>query len=490
MGRNKRSRPKRTSPYQQGNMFACGSTRSGKSVAKVNDVVAAASKRDVAVVVCDPHPNSLAWNSFIQLMARGHGGRIIYDQLTNFNRVPAYQFLAASKARNSLRRDSLNEQTAVQFADILCRRGGRGTLSSTPLTEEWTMKACRLMLNQRSPLPASDMRFAFQPRHNVQRRLIAGCTDPVTKFEFEQIASGKIKRGVYSSAARLIESVCGSPAFRARCGQSFDIAGFLDDAGILLVEGGEDGVAPEVAQTIMATTVMKVINYVRQRAKPFPRVLLVLDEATNANLVSSHETRAMAECQKMGLDIHVLVQLLDFPSADICNGVLSNSIRHEWFYNANPNVIRKAVDDLGFSFESDKGSLIRSLKVGERWVKHRGRQRERVWREQVEMMANPWVFPRLAYKKAKKLLHQIRQRPEYQSPIEQAVVTSNEEAPRLPEPGASAAGNMQRLLGGPFDRPPAGDDVDDANDHVSDADDHGDENANDHPNDGAEKGDA
>jgi hypothetical protein len=106
------------------------------------------------------------------------------------------------------------------------------------------------------------------------------------------------------------------------------------------------------------------------------------------------------------------------------------------------------------------------------------------------MMANPWVFPRLAYKKAKKLLHQIRQRPEYQSPIEQAVVTSNEEAPRLPEPGASAAGNMQRLLGGPFDRPPAGDDVDDANDHVSDADDHGDDNANDHPDGGAEKGDA
>ena len=301
MRRSKRSSPKRTFPYMQGNKFACGSTRSGKSVAEVNDVVAAATKRDVAIVVCDPHPKSLAWNSFIQLIARGHDKRIVYDQLTRFSRVPGYKFLASSKARNSLRRESLNEQSAVQFADILCRRGGRGSLSSTPLTEEWTMKACRLILNQRSPNPASDMRFAFQPGNNVLRQLIAGCTDPVTKFEFEQIATGKIKRGVYSSAARLIDSVCGSPAFRARCGQSFDIAGFLDDAGILLIEGGENGVAPEVAQTIMASAVMKVFHYVRQRSKPFPRVLLVLNEATNANLVSSHETRAMAECQKMGL---------------------------------------------------------------------------------------------------------------------------------------------------------------------------------------------
>ena len=46
-------------------------------------------------------------------------------------------------------------------------------------------------------------------------------------------------------------------------------------------------------------------------------MLLILDEATNANLVGAagHEVRALAECQKMGLDIHVLVQSLNFPSS-------------------------------------------------------------------------------------------------------------------------------------------------------------------------------
>ena len=125
-----------TSSYRPGNKFACGSTRSGKSVAELNDIVSAAKCRDVAIVCCDPHPNSLAWAAFSHLTARSQASRIIFDQLTYFNRVPGYQFLLRSRARNQLRRESRDEQTACQFAEILCRRGNRGALSNAPLTEE------------------------------------------------------------------------------------------------------------------------------------------------------------------------------------------------------------------------------------------------------------------------------------------------------------------------------------------------------------------
>ena len=71
--------------------------------------------------------------------------------------------------------------------------------------------------------------------------------------------------------------------------------------------------------------ILQVISSTSSRPRPTPRVLLVLDEATNANLVGAagHEVRALAECQKMGLDIHILVQSLNFPNSQIADGVLT-----------------------------------------------------------------------------------------------------------------------------------------------------------------------
>ena len=51
----------------------------------------------------------------------------------------------------------------------------------------------------------------------------------------------------------------------------------------------------------------------------------------------------------MGLDLHVLVQSLNFPTSHITDGILTNCTRHEWMYAANAAVARKAADDLGNS---------------------------------------------------------------------------------------------------------------------------------------------
>lgn len=181
--------------------------------------------------------------------------------------------------------------------------------------------------------------------------------------------------------------------------------------------------------TIFGAIQNLVISHIRRRGFAYPRLLLVLDEANNVNLCTEREARAMAECQKMGLDIHVLVQLLDFPSAAVTNGVLSNCVRHEWFWNANPAVISKAVEDLGLRGEAgtDASRFIRQLSVGERWVKERTKS-EKVWREKVKMLPNPWGFGHLAAVKTNKALSRVRQRPEYQRPNEQASDGTNEAA--------------------------------------------------------------
>jgi len=448
-----KKRSSRRRRHRPGNQVTVGSTRSGKSHGEVHRIVDAAEDRDVAIVAIDPHSRSLVWNTFEQLIARGHESRVILDQLAYFDKVPGYRFLRPSTAENAYRRASENQQTAHEFTDVLTRRRGvdSSSLSRSPQTEEWTHKAVMFALEQNRERPGSDLQYAFKVGHPKFEALLRGCTDRDLKFEFEQIACGNIKRGQYAAAERLITGTCGSAAFVARCGTSLNFDAFLDDCGILLVEGSNDGISADAMQTIMGALVLKVIAYVRRRKKSTPRVLLVLDECTNAQLVSTHEAKAMAELQKKALDCHALVQLLDFPSTKITDAVLSNAVRHEWYYNANSAVIRRAIEDLGLrspkgsdgKLIDDASSYIRELEVGERWVKYRGTIREKVWRERVPELKNPWVFPRLARKKALEALARIRERPEYQRPGEDGS-DHGEEGGTLPQ--APVEGGADRAM--------------------------------------------
>jgi hypothetical protein len=399
------------SGYRRGNKVTVGSTQSGKSYAELHDILQAADRRTVdgrriAIVCCDPHKGSLARNALQHLIARGHKGRILWDELDELDHTLKYRFHIRSQSTNPARRAHDNRQQAEQSAELLCRRREMQSLASSPLTEEWTLKALLFLLNQPRDYPTADLRFAFRVGHPVFGRLLQGCNDPDIRYEFEQIACGAIKPGQYASALRLINGVCESPAFIARCGTALDLGSFLDRCGILLVEGG--AVSQPVLQTILGSIILQTIQYVRSRPRPTPRVLLVLDEATNANLVGAagHEVRALAECQKMGLDIHILVQSLNFPNSQITDGVLTNCTRHEWMYAANAAVARKAADDLG---DSDLEDPIRRLGVGERYVK----ERDQVWSETVPALPTPWVLPQLAARKTQRAIDEIRLRPEY-----------------------------------------------------------------------------
>jgi hypothetical protein len=392
--------------YRRGNKVTVATTQSGKSYAEVHDILAAADGRNVAIVAADPHKRSLARNALQHLVARGHKGRILWDELDELEHSLKYRFHIRSQAANPARRAHENRQQAEQLAELLCRRREMQSLATSPLTEEWTLKAILFLLNQPRDYLTADLRYVFRVGHPIFGRLLQGCNEPDIRYEFDQIACGAIKPGQYSAAQRLINGVCESPAFIARCGTALDLGTFLDRCGILLVEGG--AVSQPVLQTILGSIILQTIHYVRTRHRPVPRVLLVLDEATNANLVGAagHEVRALAECQKMGLDIHVLVQSLNFPNSQITDGVLTNCTRHEWMYAANAAVARKAADDLG---DSDLEDAIRRLGVGERYVK----ERDQVWFETVPELPNPWVLPQLAARKTQRAIEEIRQRPEY-----------------------------------------------------------------------------
>ena len=407
--------------FRPGNTICIGSTRSGKSMAAVRAIVAAAES-GWAVLAIDPHNRSLVWNALVQLLARGHEHRILYDSLSEFSRVPGYGGIRPSTARSALQRVSENEELCDQYADLFSR--GQKSLADSPLKYEGTRLATQLLVNQQPVRPDAYFRYAFETKHRKFLKLLHGCTHPDIRYEFQKMAEGVVRPSIYASSRRMINMTVGSTAYLARSRSTLDLATFFNRRGLLLVEGGGAGVSEDSKRTIMGALILRTIQFIRARRKSSPRLLLVVDEATNAGLLSEagHEVRAMAECQKYGLDFLVLVQQPSFSKA-IADQLFSNCRRHEWFYNANHAVCKQAASDLG---DPALQQEIAQLKTGERYVK----DSRRIHREYVPLLNDPWVFSGLAEKKTQAAIERIRRREEYYSP---------EEVPELWSPDISSS---------------------------------------------------
>lgn len=416
------------------NILVTGATRSGKTTAEIKRIVEAVEQggRQMAAVIIDPHTDSLAWGVLLQLVARGLAPRILFERLSNLDRVLGWQFLARSTAATPLLRLAEDDESIHTFADLLVRRRGLHGLQRFPLMEEWLQAALKFFLYQPEPLSLALLPLVFLPDHPFFRRMLSRCQDPLVAQKFWQLSDGKIPRSQYAPTDRLVCSLCNSPAFQIRCGSSFQLPAFLDRGGILIVEGGSGGTVSEDAlRTMMGAVILQTIQYVRRRPRPVPRVLLSLDEATNADLIgaSGYEVKALAELQKRGLDMDILVQSPNFPGQDILDGVLTNCRRHEWFACGNSAVARMGAQDLG---DPDYQAQLLTLEVGERIVKDHGQ----VFREYVQPLEDPWAFPGLAARKAQKALEIIYRRPEYRDGETPAMLTSQSRSSQPANPPA------------------------------------------------------
>lgn len=408
------------------NKLLCGSTRSGKTWAELKVLVQAALLGSIALVVIDPHRDSLAGPLIGHLVAHGMQRRILFDRLSDVDRVLSWDFLPPSTASNNLVRDAENESNIRAFIDVLCRRRQVETVATSPLVEEGLLDVLWLYVEQDRRVPLTDIQFALSPRHPKFRQLLDHCTNPEIVRKFRAIARARTSRSQHAAVIRFIRGVCSSPAFSVRCTAqpTLHLGNVLDKYGIVAAEGGGASLSDDAMRSMMGAIVLQVIRYVRTRPRPYPPVILAMDEATNAGLVgaSGYETRALAECAKMGLFFHILIQQLNFPNAAITEAVLANTLVHEWYFNANPAVRRKASVDLG---SRDYMNVIGSLKVGERMVK----DRDRVYRDYVEPLVDPWGFEGLAKRKAERALVEIQKRPEYRTPTTRGRATNEAKAP-------------------------------------------------------------
>lgn len=425
-----------------------GTTGSGKTYASVWDILLAAIRGDLAIVVLDPHYRSLARLCLQYLAAYINEKRILFDSFSDVERVLPYRVLQGSTGRNEFERRSLNDLKAQHLLDALSRRRDIASLIQNPQTEENVTHAVRLLISQRTPRADADLLYAFWPEHPTFDVLLNNCTDRLTQSFFAAVGNGSIKPGTYASARRLISSVYGNALYEARCGalSGFDVGAFLGKktkgkCNVLLVEGGGPGVSSLASNSLLALILLQVTSYIRCRPRPYPKVAVWIDEATNANLIGSagYETRAINELRKFGLDgLHILVQSPDFPNADVERSVLQNCKFHYWHQCSADSVAAKAAADLG---SSDLRKILPTLLPGERYTKGK---HGRVYRERVPILPDPYGWPGMMEQKAEKVLARIRQRPEFVEPSWESGIDSENATSQHMEVGDRNTDRMPR----------------------------------------------
>jgi hypothetical protein len=328
--------------------LVCGATRSGKSAAELARLVPLARGQQCALVVLDP-PGGLAAQLLLHLDSLGLTHRVLYDRLADTDRVPGYDWLSASTHPDPFQRSGENDERVREFAAILLRRRGGRDIALSALIEETLLAALRLYVHQATPVPLPWLAEVFTRGAPARSHLLTHCTEPSLVQKFEELASlgPTARRAETAPAERILRAVLESPSFRVRSGDpTLDLDRFLDDRGILLLDGSSQGnLSRDAASVMMGAVILKVIAHCRTGAKC--NVLLVLDEATNAGLLGLHESQALAESGKGGLQCHVLVQSpFGFPSEEIQRNVLQNCWRHEWFRQGSPEAARLAAEDL------------------------------------------------------------------------------------------------------------------------------------------------
>ncbi len=402
------------------NVLKVGATRKGKTLSAVADAV---NSPDEAALIVDPHNHSLA-----EAYLTHATGNLLFDRLSEIHTTLGYEFLSPMRGGES----QAAQRKLQAFVAILLRRRGADGMASAPLMEEWVTALLLLWMYQRSPQPLALLPYGFLPNTEEFRRLVRGCVLPDVRAKFEALEGMKPRslRSEVGSASRLVNAVFRSPAFKARSRGGFDLGGFLQEKGKLVVERGDE-IDDDAMRVIMGALVLLVIDHAKRRQKPFPRIRIYIDEATNARLVGEPELNGLAETNKNGLYYTILVQNLDFPGGS--DAVLQNCHRHEWFGCPHYDLARKAATDVESGLPPTEESRaeriarltteIMNLPAGWRWVKDRFGSRK----EYVPMLENPWpAWPGLREEKLCQKLSEIYARPEYRKTGERSSPPTSE----------------------------------------------------------------
>lgn len=423
-------------------------TGGGKSQATAWDIV---HTPDAAHIVIDPAMKSLAET----VLLHAPTNNVIFDRLSDLEHAPGYPTLEPSTHPDSAVRHSENDRRSESFIEMMLRKRQSESLAGAPLMEDWLFAVLRLFLYQSIKRHIRTLPFAFMPGTKEFDSLLHHCTIPEIRHKFQQLEklTPRALRAEVGSVSRLIHSVFRSHHFLRRAVPTFDLGKFLQGGGWLIVERGGD-MSDDAMRVIIGVIIKLVMEHARRRPRPYPVIVIHIDEVTTERLVGPQEVRGVATTRKDGLFWDFLDQNLDVHGH--ADALLQNCHRHEWMCCARHDLARKAATDIaaGLTLSSDESraeqidSLTRdimNLKPGWRWVRDQFGSRK----EYVPLLQHPFPdWPGLREARLKEKLECIYRRAEYQKPEEPASETGSQldsQPRRKSRDSSSPAGRLKQI---------------------------------------------
>lgn len=329
-----------------------GATRFGKSKACLRMNSDRIGKRDSpAFVVCDP-PGSMAEEFAIHALRKGlfASGKVIFDELAETANVPGYDFLTAPSNPDPDQQEAEIRERIFEAKAVMLRSRGMLDASKSPLIDEGLTAALNLYLYQKTPVAFSMLKRCFNKESDAHQYLVANCTNPEWVSKFKYYGSLPLQQWEYKCgpAQRVLDVICTSPQFRKRSLPTFDLTGFLNRGGMLLLSGKSKGNLSRGDMGLLMGMVILMVIQAARSGQLSRRVVLIIDEGVNASLIDGHVARALAEAAKWGLEIQLIVQNpTRFPSPEIRDAVYQNCATQYVFKQVDHEAARYAASLIG-----------------------------------------------------------------------------------------------------------------------------------------------
>lgn len=283
----------------------------------------------------------------VHLVRRGI--EFLYDDARSTRDTLGYPFFEPSTHSDSGQREAENRERIAEAIAVLIRSRGLLQVEGNPIIREGLYDAFHLLIHQSEALPFSALRNCFASETDDHHYLIDHCTHPVYRMRFIHygLLRGQQREYKCAPAERVLRAVCDSPQFRARCMPTFDLAGFLNGGGTLLVNAQSRGnLSRPDASLICGQIILTVIRLARI-GRFTRRVVLIADEGKTAGLVDQNLTRALAEAAKWNLEIQVIIQNPLFADLSITEDLFGNCNTRFFFKHIDPKAARFVAEMIG-----------------------------------------------------------------------------------------------------------------------------------------------
>jgi hypothetical protein len=325
--------------------LVCGATRSGKSEHELGYVVRRVKRRECAVVAYDAH-GTFTMKLAMRLAAEGARSRVLYDRLSDTDRTLGYEFLAVSNNPDELQRAQENDERKQSFKETLLSERGMMDDSASPIIREGLDAALDLYFAQDRRAPIRWLARVFREGPE-QSDFLRHCTDPgvLARFEYYNTLSPSQWEYKCGPATRILKNFCECPSVYVRDGASFDLAEFLNNYGVLILDGSSRGNLSRYAGGTMMRALSHSVLMLARSGKLRVPVLNVYDEAVNSALVTPQLSRGLAEGGKWDWWCDIIVQQAVFPTEEIEENVMQNMM-HYWFRQGSPKAAQFAAEDV------------------------------------------------------------------------------------------------------------------------------------------------